>query len=194
MARANEETDEQSRSAGLVLGQLTGQKGPAPGVLRERRDNQRRSHSWPSFLYGGLRPRRRAGRRSGDEQEIFLDWHEPRVLYLALGILLMSCLDALFTLNILAGGGRELNGVMDKLIQADKNWFVAGKIAITGTGVVLLTIAVKRQFLGRVRVIRVLELFCAGYAALIVWELYLLTLMFPYLAADFRGLLPGWLG
>jgi hypothetical protein len=195
MAHAKDkDAEQQRRGAGLVLGQLTGQQGPAPGVTAERRDGERRSQSLPSLLYGGVRPRRRAGRREGDEQVIFLDWHEPRVLYLALGILLMSCLDALFTLNILTAGGRELNSLMDQLIQADKSWFVTGKIAITGTSVVLLVIAVKRHFLGGVRVIRVLECFCAGYAALIAWELYLLAGMFPNLTAGLRGLWLTWPG
>jgi len=194
MARAKDKDAEQQRGAGLVLGQLTGQQGPAPAYSAERRGGERRSHSLPSFFYGGVRPRRRAGRRAGDEQVIFLDWHEPRVLYLALGILLMSCLDALFTLNILTAGGRELNGVMDQLIKADKSWFVAGKIAMTGTSLVLLVIAAKRHFLGGLRVIRVLEFFCAGYAALIAWEIYLLAGMFPNLTAALRGLWPAWPG
>ena len=60
----------------------------------ERRGGERRSASLWSLCYGGFRPRRRSGRRGGDEHAIFLDWHEPRVLYLVLAILLMSCTDA----------------------------------------------------------------------------------------------------
>lgn len=167
----------------LVLGQLTGQRGPAPGVLSERRLGERRSPGLRSLAYGGIRPRRRSGRRDGDAQRIFLDWHEPRVLYLALAILLMSCTDALLTLNILQAGGRELNGFMDWLIRLSTDWFVATKIALTGMGVVLLTLAVNRHFLGRVPVIHMLRAFCFGYAALIGWELFLLANLFPSLTA-----------
>lgn len=151
----------------------------AMAAVADRRVGDRRNVGLRSLMYGGVRPRRRAGRRAADEHQVLLDWHAPKPLYLALAILLMSCLDALLTLNILTAGGRELNGLMDHLIRMDREGFVAVKIAITGIGVVLLAIAVNRHFLGRVRVIRLLELFCAGYAALVGWELYLLAGMFP---------------
>ncbi|RMF96598.1 MAG: hypothetical protein D6727_07895 [Gammaproteobacteria bacterium] len=151
---------------------------------------ERRSHGAYSFLYGSLRPRRRSGRRRGDEQRTFLDWHEPGVLYLSLAILLMSCVDALLTLNILTAGGRELNGFMDWLIRSDPLWFVAAKILITGSGVTLLAVVVKRQFFGRLRVLRILQLFCAGYFLLMAWEVYLLGLLFPH---TWQGGIASWL-
>ena len=171
------------KTSGLVLGQLTGRRGPAPGLLHERRRGERRKQGLKSLSYGGVRPRRRAGRRDGDAQRVFLDWHEPRVLYLALAILLMSCTDALLTLNILEAGGRELNALMDWLIQFNTDWFVATKIAMTGISVVLLALAVNRHFLGRLPVIHLLRVFCFGYAALIGWELFLLANLFPGLVA-----------
>ena len=142
---------------------------------RERRWQHRRYHSLWSFLYGGVRPRRRAGRRSTDHELIFLDWHEPRVLYLVLAILLMSCTDALFTLNLLAIGGEELNAVMDALIRTDIETFLYVKIGVTAACVMLLAFAARRHFMGRLPVVRLLQGFCAGYAALIVYEIYLLS-------------------
>ncbi len=150
----------------------------------ERRQTiDRRTHSLRSFLFGSLRPRRRMGRRDGDDTRIFLDWHEPRVLYLSLSILLMSCMDAFLTLNIITGGGEELNGLMNWLIAADPVWFVGTKLAATGGGVIFLAIAVRRRFLGAVPVIRLLECFCVGYLLLMAWEIYLLSQMFPHLFA-----------
>lgn len=182
MARSPEQS-RYTKITQLVLGQLTGKRGPAPGLLDERRSGERRIAGLRSLAYGGVRPRRRAGRRDGDSQRVFLDWHEPRVLYLALGILLMSCTDALLTLNILEAGGRELNGLMDWLIRLSTDWFIATKIALTGMSVVLLTLAVNRHFLGRLPVIHLLRGFCFGYAALIGWELFLLANLFPGLTA-----------
>jgi len=178
----------------LVLGQLTGVRGPAPGIVDERRqsDDERRRHSLRSFLHGGFRPRRRAGRRSDDHHRIFLDWHEPRLLYLALAVLLMSCADALFTLNILAGGGRELNGIMDQLIASDIRHFLAIKIGLTAISLVLLVMLANRRFLGRFPVVRVLQLFCCGYLLLMGYEIVLLSQITeielsdaPSLIADF---------
>lgn len=151
----------------------------------------RRTHSLRSFCFGSLQPRRRVGRRDGDEHRIFLDWHEPRVLYLALAILLMSCLDALLTLNILTAGGEELNGFMDWLIKTDPAWFVATKLAITGLGVTLLVIAVNRHFFGLLRVVRIMEAICVGYVLLMVWELSLLSQLFP---TALRAGLNSWFG
>jgi len=149
---------------------------PAPGPpVPERRDSERRSHSAWSFAYGSFRPRRRVGRRDGDHERIFLDWHEPRVLYLALAIVLMCCADALFTLNLMAAGAEEMNALMNSLITRDVETFLALKIGVTGISVVLLGVAARRQLLGVIPVFRILQLFCAGYAALIVWELWLFT-------------------
>jgi hypothetical protein len=183
--------EQEPRTKDLLLGQLTGRRGPAPGLAHERRKGERRVQGLKSLSYGGVRPRRRSGRRAGDAQQVFLDWHEPRVLYMALAILLMSCTDALLTLNILEGGGRELNGIMDWLIQRSTDWFIQTKIALTGLSVVLLALAVNRHFLGRLPVIHLLKAFCFGYAALIGWELFLLAKMFPGLVT---GVSSAWAG
>lgn len=161
--------------AALLLGQLTGRRGPAPGLLHDRRGAlDRRRHSAWSFMYGGLRPRRRSGRRSGDEHRIFLDWHEPRVLYMALAIVLMSCADALFTLNLLAAGGEELNVIMQALLGQGTRWFLWAKIGLTGLSIVVLVTVARRLLLGRVPVLWLIQLFFVGYVMLIAWEIYLL--------------------
>ncbi len=158
----------------LLLGQLTGRRGPAPGLVADRRSANRRTDSTWSILYGGMRPRRRVSRRSSDRHRVVLDWHEPQVLYVALAILIMSCLDALFTLNLLAVGGEEMNGIMEMVLGRSVRWFLLAKIGLTALSIVTLVISARRLLLGRVPVLWVLRLFCAGYSALIVWEVYLL--------------------
>lgn len=96
------------------------------------------------------------------------------MLYLALGIVLMSCADALFTLNILAAGGHELNAVMRSLLRRDVQHFLWVKIGLTGFSVVLLAVAARRHVLGGIPVLRLMQVFCAGYAGLMIYELYLL--------------------
>lgn len=148
-----------------------GRAVPEAGVERRRSDRRRRT-IW-AFAYGSFRPRRRSARRDGDQDRVFLDWHEPRVLYISLAIVLMCCTDALFTLNLLAVGAEELNALMGTLIIHDVGRFLAVKIGVTCASVVLLGIAARRQFLGVIPVFRVLQLLCVGYAALIAWELWL---------------------
>ncbi len=166
---------ERPSRAQLLVGQLTGRRGPAPGVLGERRSGtDRRQHSTWSFVYGGLRPRRRRGRRAGDLHRIFLDWHEPGVLYLALAVMLMSCLDALFTLNLLTVGGEELNAFMRVLLGRGSHWFLWVKLGLTATSLVVLATAARRLLLGRLPVLALIWAFAGAYAVLIGWELYLL--------------------
>lgn len=142
--------------------------------VERRRLAERRRHSLWSFVYGGFRPRRRHGRRRGDHNRTFPDWHEPHLLYLAVAIVLMSCADALFTLNLLAAGGSELNGLMRALLESDVNHFVWVKIGVTCAAVIPLVVAARRHLLGWFPVVRVLQAFCAGYALLMAYEIYLL--------------------
>lgn len=165
--------DSQSRPWRAWLERLGGGPG-GPQLRAERRGaDDRRTHSLKSFTYGSFRPRRRHGRRDGDHDRIFLDWHEPRVLYLVLAIVLMCAADALFTLNLLAVGAEELNVLMRALLIRDVEAFLAIKIGVTSASVVLLAIAARRRFMGLISVFRVLQVFCVAYAILIVYELWL---------------------
>jgi hypothetical protein len=96
------------------------------------------------------------------------------VLYLSLAIVLMSCADALFTLNILAAGGQELNGIMAALLGQSVSLFLGVKLALTGLSIVILAAVARRRMLGGLPVIWLLRGFFGGYALLIAWELYLL--------------------
>jgi hypothetical protein len=142
-------------------------------MAAERRHRERRRQTAWSFLYGGVRPRRRVGRRQIDGQSVLLDWHEPRILYLALAILLMSCVDAFFTLNLINAGAEEFNVFMRMLLDQDVRWFLWMKIGLTGASIIVLVATARRMLLGSVPVITLIEIFCATYVALICWELYL---------------------
>jgi len=163
----------------VLLGQLTGEPGPAPGGLdcrREDREDRRKRPVW-SFIYGGFHPRRRGHRRESDNHRWYMDWHDSGMLYLALAIVIMSCVDALFTLNLLAVGGEEVNLFMKAMIEADVDRFLVTKISLTGAGVVVLVAASRYRLLGIVTVRRILQLICLGYVVLIGHELILLSPM-----------------
>ena len=165
------------KSHELILGQLTGNKGPAPGVLEDRRaaTNRRRENSVHAFFYGNFHPRRRSSRRDADDHHFIFDWHEPHVLYVALAIVLLSCTDALFTLNLLQIGAVEANQVMNHLIQTGVEQFLWVKIGTTIVSVLALVFAAKRRFMGKFRVIRLLHIICVGYVGLIIYEIYLFS-------------------
>lgn len=153
-----------------ALGQLL-------GTLRERRLNsERRRATIGSFAIGSVRPRRRNVRRDGESHLGFLDWHESRLLYLAVAIVLLNCIDALFTLNLLMVGAREANLFMDKMLGHGIVYFLGVKIGLTSFGVVLLVAAANRKFMGWFRALRLLQLVFVGYIGLIAYELYLLDI------------------
>jgi hypothetical protein len=159
-----------------LLSQLTGNESIAPGVLSERRKNVgRRKRSLGSLIRGNSRPRRRLSRRHDDQNLLLLDFYEPRMVYLALAIVLLSCTDAFFTLNLLGAGAEEVNLVMKTLLERSVGTFMWVKMALTGGSVILLVVLAQRRFMGWFRVVRVLEVACAGYAALIVYEIVLLV-------------------
>ncbi|NND37089.1 MAG: hypothetical protein HKN81_08135 [Gammaproteobacteria bacterium] len=170
---------ELEESNGLVLAQLTGTPGPAPGVVAcRRRQRDRRRRSVGAFIYGNFRPRRRNSRRADEYHRVMFDWHEPRVLYVALAVLLLSCTDALFTLNLLLLGANEANALMDSVLARGVDAFLAVKISMTAISIVVLVGAANRKFFGLFRVVRLLELICLGYVVLIGYEIWLFSTVF----------------
>ena len=159
-----------------AVGQMEYQQDPAPESLEERRldSSDRRRMSVKSLVHGGLRPRRRQNRRDFNEQYHVLDLHDSELMWLALGIVIMSCLDALFTLNLLAVGAEEINILMRSLINADINRFLVVKIGATSISVVTLVAASEYRVLGRVPVRFLLRGLFLIYFMLLVYEIVLL--------------------
>jgi len=136
---------------------------------------ERREQNLASIIYGGLHPRRIQNRRPGDDQNFIVDWHDAGLFMVAMAIILMSLMDALFTLNLLSLGAEEINYFMKVLIESDASVFLLVKLGATTSGVLLLVAFARFRLGGIVRVRRILEMLCGGYACLIVWELYLLV-------------------
>jgi hypothetical protein len=128
-------------------------------------------------VYGGFIPRRITNRRPADDQKFVLDWHDQGLFTVAMAIVLMSCIDAFFTLNLLNLGAQELNYFMQLLLASDTSSFLLGKYTLTATGVIVLVAFARYRLGGLLRIRRVLEMICGMYACLIIWELYLLTVV-----------------
>ncbi len=144
-----------------------------PSPSERRRGPDRRRTTWRSFLQGGVTPRRRAGRRAG-EHHLPIDWHEPYLLFLSVTILLLSVVDAFFTLTLLMAGATEANPVMAFVLTHEPKMFALLKMGFTGAGVLVL-VAVARMRLFRVmKVGMVLQGLFVAYVALIGYEWWLL--------------------
>jgi hypothetical protein len=154
---------------------LTPETDTAGFVERRVSKIDRRQTTLRSLLQGGLTPRRRAGRRAGDQQ--LIDWHDPYLLMLALVMLLLSVTDAFLTLALLSDGGQEMNPLLAFMLNEHPRLFAVVKMTLTGFGIaVLVAVAPRRVF--RVMSVRlVFQLLVLAYLALVSYEWWLVSLM-----------------
>jgi hypothetical protein len=104
-----------------------------------------------------------------------LDWHDSGLYFVAIAIVLMSTMDAAFTVKLLAMGGEELNLAMKALLDMGTRSFLAVKFITTGIGVVFLVAYARVRLAGFLRVRRILQGICGIYAVLMIYEVYLLV-------------------
>ena len=142
-----------------------------------REETDRRAFSWRTVFYGFTRSRRHTLRRELDAEVIFLDWHHPWLFFLAVGTMLLSCVDAFMTLQLLERGMVEVNPVMAAVLGHGTTAFAAVKMFLTGTSILILVFLAKARFLNRFRTGLFLTVFFAVYACLVCYE-------FVYLIAD----------
>lgn len=140
-------------------------------LVADYRDN-RKSLKLINFRHLGI-----GGRRKGELTNTYVDHYETRLLVVTMTTIICCFLDATFTLNLLSVGATELNIFMASLIETDVNTFIQLKIALTSLSLVLLVIHKNFSIAGMLRVMHVLYFFCASYIALIIYELYLFTLV-----------------
>jgi hypothetical protein len=147
-----------------------------PDLTHERRDrSDRRNRIWWSIWYGSFNPRRRSpARRLDDSRFHSLDWYSAHLLAAAVGILLLSVMDAFMTLVLLDGGADEVNPVMGVLVYRNVALFAALKMGMTGVGIILMVILARCRFLRVLRVAWVLYGILIAYACLIGYELLML--------------------
>jgi hypothetical protein len=134
----------------------------------------RREFGWRTVLFGFLRSRRRQHRRSSEAEPVFIDWHHPWLFFLAVGTMLLSCLDAFFTLRLLDRGAIEVNPVMAFAIDQGAAVFAAGKLTLTGVGLLTLVFLSRSRFLDRMRTGLFLTGFFSIYACLVCYQFVLL--------------------
>lgn len=144
--------------------------------LPERSRQERRTFHLRSLFLSLYKRRRRNHRRSEDQhKEHYVDLHEPRLLVAGVAILLMSCIDAWFTLFLIQRGAEEINPLMKLLIEIDSGLFIKTKIAITAFCVIFI-ITHKNFWLlrTRLRVHSLMSITLAMYFVLINYQLGLL--------------------
>jgi hypothetical protein len=145
--------------------------------LNENRDSDdRREFSWRTVFFGFIRSRRRDTRRDNEEAPLYTDWHHPWLFFLATGTMILSCMDAFFTLQLLDRGAIEINPVMATMIGQGTLAFAATKMLLTGLGILVLVFLSQTRMFNLMRTGLVLTVFFSGYACLVCYEfIYLLN-------------------
>ena len=146
--------------------------GPHATERREHVDRRRRL--WWSVVYGNFNPRRRAPPRRLDQSHYHsVDWHSPHLLAVAIGILLLSVVDAFMTLILLQGGADEVNPIMALVVYRSVAVFAALKMALTSFGVVFMVFLARYRFMSRLPVGWVLYGVLIAYTSLIGYEIHM---------------------
>lgn len=147
-------------------------------VLADRRSgDERRRRTLFAYLYGGHRPRRLNGRREADLVYPFIDWHSPRVLALALGILALCVADGVLTVVLIAHGATEENPLMALLVPHNLGLFAAIKLTLTAMSLFVIVACSRMRLLRRIPGESIMYFVLAGYAVLIAYELDLLRML-----------------
>ena len=144
------------------------------GDLPDRRNRPTNPLSRDS-LFG----RRSQIRRESDRDlHYYVDRYEPTSALLFITVIVLSTLDALFTLRLVGSGGREINPVMDFFLDWGPLPFLFVKYLLSG-GALLFVLIHKEYYLrlGKLRLKsrNLLLIVLALYLALITYELYLLS-------------------
>jgi hypothetical protein len=139
-------------------------------IDNKRAENDRRIFSWRTVFFGFTRSRRHDLRRDLDAEILFIDWHHPWLFFLAVGTMLLSCLDAFMTLQLLDRGMVEANPIMAAMLGQGTTTFAVSKMLMTGTSILILVFLAKARFLNRFRTGLFLTAFFSIYACLVCYE------------------------
>ena len=139
-----------------------------------RKTDDRREFSWRTVVYGFIRSRRRGNRRFDEAEPLFTDWHHPWLFFMATGIMILSCCDAFFTLQLINRGATEVNPVMAAVMENGAGPFAITKMVMTGLGILALVFLSRSRLFRRLRTGLFLTAFFSIYCCLVCYEFVLL--------------------
>jgi hypothetical protein len=145
-------------------------RGHMEGIDQCREEADRRRFGWRTVFFGFILSRRRAHRRDEEDEPLYSDWHHPWLFFLAIGTMILSCVDAFFTLQLLARGAIEINPIMDAVIGQSAFLFTVSKMLLTGFGILTLVFLSRARFMNRFRTGLILTVFFSFYCCLVCYE------------------------
>lgn len=141
----------------------------------DRELSDRRTFGWRTVVLGFVRSRRRRSRRDSEIEPLFTDWHHPWLFFLATGTMLLSSIDAFFTLKLLELGAVEVNPVMAAVMGKSTSVFAATKMSLTGVGILALVYLARARVFNFIRTGILLTVLFSFYCCLVCYEFVLLV-------------------
>ncbi len=147
---------------------------PVNGSAAQRRHHSDRrvqpTRMWSRHTFGG--GRRHTVRRVEEREGAFVDVHGPRMLAVVMVILGLNVLDAWFTLLFLSHGGKELNPLVQAVLDLGPDPWPFVLLKTVGIGAACAFLTMTKHF----RPARIgLWIVLVGYSALLAWHLVLLS-------------------
>lgn len=146
--------------------------------INRRFSEDRRSYSVTTLYSCLTSPRRFRGRRSSDRRFAVMDKFDSGIGFMALGLMVLSILDSVFTLSLIAAGGSEVNPFMNWLLGHSLFAFVGVKMVLTAVPALILVATGNLLVFGYIRARSILAAMVGMYAGLIFYELALLKLAY----------------
>lgn len=143
-----------------------------------RVQKDRRTKTTSPFSYSSIFGSRKNIRRKADRSvHYYVDRYSLRSVLVVLITLILSLVDANFTLQLVGMGAIEINPVMDFFLQFGAVPFLLVKYILTGTSLIWFLIH-KNYYLfgGHLSIKYILLLVPFLYTILIIYELYLILL------------------
>ena len=160
---------------GIVLGMQPMDHTDLSATYKRRSRSDRRRNIWRSIYYGHFNPRRRTPPRRLNEFGLHsLDWYSSHLFAVAVGIALLSVVDAFLTMILLQGGADEVNPIMALVIYHSVTAFAALKMLMTSLSIILMVFLARYRFLRLFRVEWALYGSLLAYISLISYEVGLL--------------------
>ena len=160
-----------------VSNPLSRRPGGSQSGPDRRSEPDRRSNVVRALWLGSVRPRRLGPRREGENRLGAVDWHHPWWLAVAVLIVTLSCADAALTLLLINRGAGEVNPLLVSLVHGSVATFILVKVALTGGGIVCLTLLARLRVFGWLPVKLILYGVLLAYIVLILYELALLGML-----------------
>ncbi|MFZ0243059.1 MAG: DUF5658 family protein [Desulfobacterales bacterium] len=145
--------------------------------LDRRSGRDRRSGKSFQFVKQLVSGQRTIARRNSDRARIvYFDRYDSKLIRVIIAVLALSVADAVLTVRLIGLGAVEINPLMDYYLKLGPHGFLAVKYVLTSLSIFILVIYSNSGLKGgRIPIRTVFPWIITAFAAVVVWEIYLMV-------------------